>query len=278
MIKDSKRFFGIASALAILVNLILFLIFYIPNYILEADSTARDYASYFFTRLVEFILPTLSAVLIFIDSVGKSPRSALIGAIWLSLPRFIYLFPYYYLYETAYGSDWIESILISLLINLLIISIYWLHVVLIYLVILYSSQRLIKREIIGEYPKSYAEKIPDSALTEFNKRVSDRMLSEVRRDGIFNFDLTVTFAIMLGCIAEFVYRFVLECVDAISYLAEYAGTYRSEEIVYMIFSFAFIVLEVIIAHLLCCLTKKLVIKKCTEETPNEVKNDKSLEK
>lgn len=269
MQNNQKRLFRIAFGGLVLINLLLFLIFYIPNYILEASSIAWDYFNHFLTRLFEFILPAISAVLLFVGAKNGSTRQALISAIWLSLPRFIYLFPYYYLYETAYGSDWIESITISFLINILVIALYWAHLVALYLIMLCSARSMIKRTIITEYPKAYAEKIPKDALPEFNKRIYSELSREMKRDGIFNLDLTVSFAIMLGCIAEFVYRLALECVDAISFLIEYAGTYRTDEIIYMIFSFAFILLEALIAYVLCCLVKRIAVKQLYEKDAEE---------
>ncbi len=272
MQNNQKRLFRIAFGGLVLINLLLFLIFYIPNYILEASSIAWDYFNHFLTRLFEFILPALSAVLLFVGAKNGNTRQALISAIWLSLPRFIYLFPYYYLYETAYGSDWIESITISFLINILVIALYWAHLVALYLIMLCSARSMIKKTIITEYPKVYAEKIPKDALPEFNKRIYSELSREMKRDGIFNLDLTVSFAIMLGCIAEFVYRLVLECVDAVSFLIEYAGTYRTDEIIYMIFSFAFILIEALIAYVLCCLVKKIAVKQLYEKDAKESEN------
>ena len=261
MIKNKNKFFGMSALVAVLINLILFLMFYIPNYILEAESVAWDYFDYFFTELFEFVLPLMSATLMLVGAASGELKPTFLHALWLSLPRFIYLFPYYYLRETAYGSDWIESVTISAIFSTFLITVYWLQVMALFAIMLFASKHFIKRAVIGEFPKNYAEKVPEEARKAVDKRIFAELQAEMRRDGLFNFDLTVTFAILLASAAEFFYSIIFEIIDAIEYFVEYAGSYRNEEIWYIVFCFAFILIEMLLGHIICYFLKKITVKK-----------------
>lgn len=256
-----RAFVGLVCA----VNFLLFLLFYIPNYVLFVKNDAWYYFYTFFTRLIEFLLPALSATLLFVKSTEQSTKRLFIFGVWLTLPRFIYYFPYYYLYETAYGSDWIESILYSLLTNLILLSVYFIHIMGLYFIMSLFARRTVKREIIAENPQYAKADLSRQDASRLDKIMQLRLSEEMTRKGIFNFDLTVSFSILLGCIAEFVYQLIFECVDAVGYLVEYAGSYRTGEIIYMVCSFAFILVELVAAHVVCCLFKRLILSAVSNE-------------
>lgn len=253
------------TGLVCAVNLLLFLLFYIPRYVLFVENDAWYYFYTFFTRLIEFLLPTLSATLLFVKSTEQSTGRLFVYGAWFTIPRFIYYFPYYYLYETAYGSDWIESILYSLLTNLVLLPIYFLHIMGLYFIMSLFARRTVKREVIAknpQYGKADLSRREDARLGEM---VRLRLYDDMAREGMFNFDLTASFSILLGCIAEFVYRLIFECVDAVGYLIEYAGSYRTREIIYMVCSFTFILVELVAAYIIAYLFKRLLTLPQTEE-------------
>ncbi len=111
--------FGVLSA----TGFVIFLFFYIPNYVTSSQAIVYDYIYFYLNEIYDFIFPVISASLIFTLYKGHSPKKAILPALLLGASKFLHLFIYQYLYHTAWGNDWSESIFNSLLDNLAIVLI-----------------------------------------------------------------------------------------------------------------------------------------------------------
>lgn len=242
----TKRTIWICSAILSLINLALFLIFFLPYYKFDVESVEWDYCQYFLTFAIEFLLPTLSAAAVFKYAYGRSKSSALLPALYLSLPRVIYLFPYYYLYMTAYGNDWIESITLSFFVSLAGLAVTWIRILAFTAVIYFAAKFVINR-------KNAVSPEEKSSLT------INALLAGESASSPFNLATPLTFGVFAMAALQFLIYTVIEIVDVIVFLAEIDyGTFRPSELIYTIAKFSAIFIMLFISHLLSyLLIKKL---------------------
>lgn len=262
--KSSKKLYGISAAVLCAVNLILFLMFYIPIYVLELGSEGWDYFRYFFTEAVEFIIPPLASAVLFFGAVRDGTRSVLLRAAVLSLPRLVYIFPYYYLYETAYGNDWIESIFLSFLISIAGIIVMWLHLIVLLAVIYLTARALIVRELLSALPPLKREKANKELRLTLNENAVKALPTRLSDKGLFNLTLPCVAGVFAACFLEFIISMLTEIGYIISHLAEY-GSFRSSELVYTISKFILIFLLLFTAHALCYGLLKLLTEEKNDD-------------
>ncbi len=260
---SSKRLYGISAAILCCANLVLYLIFHIPIYVLEVSSEAWDYFRYLFTAAVEFLMPPLAAALIFFGAVRDGAHTVFSRAAVLALPRAIYLLPYYYLYETAYGYSWSESLFLTFAISGLGIIITWLHITVLFAVAYLTARRIVVKRLFSELPpinkdkknKELMRSLNGKAVTELPHRLGDR--------GILDLSLPIVAGIFSICFLEFIISAVTELSDVISHLAEY-GNFLVGEFVYIMAKFLLIFILLFIAHAICYGLLKRLTKENTE--------------
>ena len=234
--QQTKRWIGIFSVILSLVNLALFLIFFLPYYKYEVESEAWDYCQYFITFAAEFLLPTLAAVTVFYCAEGKNKKSALLPALYLSLPRVIYLLPYYYLYMTAYGNDWLESITLSFLVSVAGLAVMWIRILVFAAVIHYAAI------FVGEKTGEQAPQQKNLTQIDLTERLSSSP---------FNLSKPVTAGIFAMAALQFVIYTVTEIIDIVVFLVEIDyGTFRPSELIYTISKFTVIFVMLFISHVL----------------------------
>ena len=71
-------------------------------------------------------------------------------------------------------------------------------------------------------------------------------------------------------VGQFIFAVAEEIKNAVDYLVEFAGNYRTGEIIYMTWCFVFILVELVISHIVCHYIKNRLMKaakskKFTEE-------------
>jgi hypothetical protein len=226
------RLRGLATMLMI-ASFLAFLAFYIPNYIIYDGITkfvpeGLYYFYTFFGELVSFLLVPLSvSFILYRYSVGGSARSLILPALALAATKCVYNLPYYYLYETAYGSDWMESTTASLLLNLLYVT-------------LDLAIILLLTWVAAKIVCALAKRKRDDADDE--PRIT--MLNTPEYKALFTVSLIT-----------FIYKMVFEVIDIAAHLAEF-GSFRSSELLYVVLRLVFFVILLLVSYILQALLYK----------------------
>ena len=175
----------------------------------------------------------------------------LTGALAIAAAKIIYSLPYYYLYFLSIGYDSIDGIPLYTLSALLAVIFEWAKLLLFFTLIYLTSRRHIMRELILTLPKAHQKKPTEKEKQVLHASADARLAGELTLGGVLNFDAPVTLSIFLASVGQFVYALSVEIKNAVDYLTEFAGNYRTGEIIYMTFCFVFVVAELIISHLVC---------------------------
>ncbi len=238
--------------------ILLFAAFYVTDYLTSVMIVEIGDALYYIihalTSILEYCLPLLSAVTVLVISLEKLGRAA-VSSLLLALPRFFYLLPYYYLYEIAYGNDSFESLGLSMLISAGLIALLWGHIFLLYSVMRYFILRGISRSLGEELPPM--RKRAEGERKELLLRAKDNFGEALGVRSVLDLSVPVISGIFAAAFLDFLFALIVECINAASYLIEYAGSYTPEEIGLMTASFLFILLRLILAHIFAVLIKKL---------------------
>ena len=257
MEKELKRSLTRTFLIYLALYFALFLLFYIPNYLIEDYAYIVgnfEYVRHFFAMLLEFLLGASGAVVLFsvlIRHGGVTTSRAIWGAATVASARVIYSLPYYYLYFLSLGYDSIDGIPLYTLSALIAVILEWVKTLGLFAAVYFVARRGVMGELIKTLPVSHRKK-PTEKERRALHTAADLALSErlVTKNPV-NLDIPVTLGVFLASAGQFILSLVLEIKNAADYLTEYAGNYRTDEIVYMTVSFIFLVAELIISHLLC---------------------------
>lgn len=218
-----KKLIGRASLILSAINLVLFLISFVPIYVMEIEELpqAYTYAIMYSTEIAGWLLPCVSATLLGVILTRYALRDALINGIFLTLTNLVYTVPYYYLIGIAYGLDSIESILLSMGVSLAYLGLFYAHTML----LLFALKYLLYRE------KGNGASLCDGTLLDLSCPAT-----------------VAVFAVSLG---EFAIRVIIELWQTVSYFIEYAGDYRGDDILYMVIRFLFLLAMLFVSHAIC---------------------------
>lgn len=208
-------------ALLLILNTLSFWVFYIPNYILEYEPRALSYFRLLFGELIGFLIIPLSSTLVYyLYASGKSSASLILPSLALAATKCVLNLPYYYLFETALGGDWTESVLFSLGMNALILAL---------------DTALIL------------------ALSVGGVHLSARFAGKKDKNSFFELRLTEDWsaravtvsapehkAFFLIALVSFVINIAYEIFDIVNHLEIY-GSFRQSEINFIVFKFVFFI-------------------------------------
>lgn len=210
-------------------TLLSFLVFYIPNYVMESEPMALTYFRLFFGEAVDFITLALSVTFIYQSYIaGKERLGLLLSSLALAAVKCVYNLPYYYLLETAIGYDWIESTRSSLLINLLVVAIDLAKILLL---------SLLAVKLSGVFSGAKDKAAHISAIKS-GSGDGVMMLAHPEQKAFFSVSLAIL-----------IYKLIFEIVDVISHLAEY-GSFRTSELIFIVSKLAFFVLLMLVSYIL----------------------------
>lgn len=208
------------------------LIFYIPNYVMESTPIALTYLHLFFAEFISFITVSLAVVYLYhLCIIGKPKYDLILSAVALGATGCIYNLPYYYLFETAVGYDWIESTLSSMLICSFIASLDALKMLLFTLIASKLSYRFSGKR----------ERNAHSALILKGDGKGVTMLERPEQKAFFGVSLGI-----------FLYSLIFEISDVVSHLVQY-GSFRNSELIYVVSKFVFLIILLISSYVLQCL-------------------------
>lgn len=206
------------------INLAAFLIYYISGYVLMNEAV--EYVRYFLSEAIDFALPVVTAALLAIAFAECGFRF-----VWLSiataLARLLYLVPSAYLQfieSQTMASD--EAILLALPISFAIAAIELLVVMLLVFIIYMVTDRLAKKRGI-----SYADATGEG-------------------HSAFDFSSPLSVAVFSVSATVFVVKLVLEIVDVVEFLSNYADSYQVGEVIYIAIKFIFLLAELLLTQAL----------------------------
>lgn len=222
----NKKFIRRSLFIFIIGYAVLFLLYY-TQYQLGLNSEIYEYIMYFYNQLLSFILPIISAMVMVVASARYGTSYAMKRGWALAVPIAIYTLPSYYISYTYAYYEVFSAILWALLFT--VIEIAFFHL-----------QALIAYFIIKKLTVCFGKK----------KRQGKDLMSLLSEGDLFDSTVPVTLSVFLCASLQFVIRLVIEIVNTAIFLHESYGTYRTDEIVYIAFTYCFLVFELFICHTL----------------------------
>lgn len=261
-----KCLFRFSVFLFAIANLITFLMFFIPFYVIQRNTDAYEYFRIFFTKFIEFSLPVIAVPLLIRIYSDNGSGKGLICAIFLALPKAIYLLPYYYLYHIAYGYDSVESIGLSALVTVFGIALNWGCMVLMLLLSRFLATKACRKKLTEKLPPNTRQNLTEEIKNSIKKDSSEQLLALDSPAKPFDFSHPWSLGLFGATFALFVVSVLREIVDTVSYLIDYAGYYRMEEIIYMTACYLFVLLELFGVYAISHAILKRIYKKDLQTT------------
>lgn len=233
-----KRLLPTAAALLSLVYFLSFIIYYLDTYIFARTSEPIRYIAELISKSTYILLPALAAMLsltvYMLSGIGKGLFSLGI----LTLPRFLYSIPVWYLYLLPEGFDSLESLgygaIISLFEEIIVYIISIAIAAIIYLVARFKGK---------------------------SKNVSRWLYTS----DAFDFSNALSFAFMVLASIVFVYFAVNDVISAVSFLAKY-NYYKPNEIIMIVVFFIFDIAMLFLHYFALFYIKGLALVKFGEKT------------
>lgn len=202
-----------------------FILIYLPS-LIETKSAVSYYTGYFGAKLISSATPVIAASILTLKAYGRGGGKRLLSALPFALSRVGYLLPYAFLIFSAEYEVYFATI-VSLLYTLLFVILTLAEITVYNTIILAFINRGFKKQKIA--PKFTAPPL--------------------------DLDAPITLGVLFTALCRFTVDTVLEIINTVEYLVEYAGTYQIGEIVYMVFSYIAILVFAIITHILACVIK-----------------------
>lgn len=269
---SNKKLCTITGISFIFFNLLMFCLFYIPNYVLMLNAEWIEYLRIFLSKFFEFLLPAVAATVLFLSYAADGLKKTIKRAICLSLPRIIYLLPYYYLYYIFNFYDSVESLTMSAFVSLFGAALLSGQILLLFLVIRIFARLPLLRKAKEALPINEQRSTPRDVLRALKKSADEEVLSSLSDKELFNFARPTSLGIFAAAFASFVINFVVEIFDTVVFIIDietsYSGNYYIEEIIYIIACYLFLAVELMACHAICCLIRNALNKneKENEET------------
>ena len=228
----TKGYFASAAGLLTCGYLISFIIYYLANYIYASD--ALSYVWMFFQRISYLLLPSLASVVMLAASPFVSGKKLLISAIPLSLARIIFFIPCFYLIFIVDGFDSVESLAFGLLLSLAEATVSYCISAIIF---------VIMNVVIN---KRGGKKSRESLIT---KRTT------------LDFEDPTALAFAVISFVCFLYFFISEIINTVSFFIDYAGSMTPPEIIFTVVSYIVDALIIFIYFYAMSFVKNLIISK-----------------
>ena len=152
----------------------------------------------------------------------------------LSLSRLFYMLPYSYLYFEYNGYDTLESITLALAAG----AFDFILTLAITLSLSFVAAFVLSRSADADAKDSF---------------------------GLFDFSRGPVRSAFVMALIIFIYNLIREIIVTVDYLIEYAGTYRVGEIVYMVFTYLFMLVSLVLMHIVGALLIRVFSRRLSTE-------------
>ncbi len=218
-----------------LINLLTFLVYYTVFYVFKNQATL--YIFYYFTELTASLLPVFAATALFTSHVKYGVNKSLLHALFFSLSWILNLFPYY-AYEYAYQRLNIDAVLaFAALHTFFMIIVIYIEITVLFFLMIFVTEKIAKKKY-GSFDKNIILK-----KTQFS-----------------DFGNPVTVGIFSASAAMFVYNIICEIIDTVSFLNDVQGYYETNEIIYIVFRYFFILALLFASHFISNFAKNKLTK------------------
>ena len=273
--KKSSKINILSMAAFALINLLSISLLLISRFVFNAnaafDTTVFNYAEIFINRFIEFALVPIAATIIYIGGANGTKKSAIVRAILFSLPRTIYLIPYYYCYYRAELYDTAESLVLSSIVTFFGVLLMFVQILIFHAVFIVATGIIIKRQLIRDLPPACRNDMPKNLNELINEKTKENLKFIPENRGVFDFNIPVTVGIFATVFLQFVISLLSEISTTASFLVSSSGNYGVDDIIYMTFSYVFILLELLSVHIICYSLKNLITKSQSEDVKDERK-------
>ena len=200
-----------------------FLVYYLCSYI--SSVTALAYVSDFTIRLTTALYPLMVAALLTVYAAREKASHCYLIAIPFSLVYALYLYPHSYIESFASGYYLGDDA-----------ALYALFETLFYVLALY-----VEIAILFTFITVVIKKVgTDGAKTKREKE--NALLLAMEEDEAKNLSRPCAIAFFGAAGIRFIYSLTLEIVETVRFLIRYAETFTLGEVLYMVFSYIFILL------------------------------------
>ena len=199
----------------------LFYCAYILQDSLRIDFAPLDYTRYFYLQALNFAAPRIAgAVLI---PIGRDLGTAYaMKKSWiLPLSTLIYSVPYYYFYYFYVTIDSLEAILFGLLNTLFDCVVFYLQSLVIYFAVRWLTRVIAKRKSDAKIYDLLSERSP------------------------FDLSRPLSIAVFITVGIKFLVMLIMEIITTVGYLLDFSGSYKIDEIVYILVSYVILLAELI---------------------------------
>ena len=177
-----------------------------------------SYVFFYFKEIVDFILPLIAAVALFVAYEAKGSSLLLLRAIPYSLTTVLFKFPYH-AFDYAYQGIEISGVMLFSALNTLLgTAVIYIRITVLCLLIRLVAERL---------KKSKAQQYSAALFAVTNPT---------------DLDAPINMGIAASAAATFIYGLVFEIIDTVKYLISYSGSYQISEIAYMTFRYFFLLI------------------------------------
>ena len=215
---NTKNKIRVLGALCALGYLLTFIIFYLPNYVLELPLAFNFTSVYLKDFVLSYLVPSLLCTALVVEYGVRGVRGALLKAIPLSLTYICFCVPNYYIELMSTGSyTTLDALLLVLIGSVLSLIVFYASITLLCLCCVSVCKR--RAKIFEEECPDFAKKCDTGSLFSIREPMNAGTLASV----------CVLFIIAVGG----------ELFDTVSYLVAYAGTYRIGEVIYICTRYVF---------------------------------------
>ena len=219
-------------------QILVFLIYYISNYLFS--NIALFYISQYLNLFFTTVMPVLISVNLLFSYLKKSKGRVFRDAAFYALTTLFYYLPYYYLDMFLGGLSTPAAITLALLISLLIaLLFYFVYVVLTFI-------------IIGIYNKKTKGMYGKSLIKSLGEREA------------FDFSEPLALGIFVATVPGFIYNVISELINTVHFLINFAGTFKFGEILYIMFTYLFIIAMLLIVPKIAFSVKRIILTNITE--------------
>ena len=253
----SKKIILTAAMSSVLLHLVIFLMYFIPYYVMESDISSQgleiyEYVRTFVSRFLEFSIPAVACAVVYFSDSSQKGGKAVLKCLYVVLGRLVYLLPYYYLWfmEISGGADSVEAIIMASLSSIFDLIFFWAYTVILYVLLRFVAKRIEYRKALNALTPQIREKLTKDDTNKLLISAKAKIDAYPEQSGVFDFSNALCAGLFATAFIQFLVCFVQEAITTVDYLKSYAGNYRAGEILYMIFSFLFIFASMLLTHMI----------------------------
>ena len=243
---NNKGFAKNSTIYIFFVYLASFLIYYLSEFIFF-DYDFISYVRIYTNKLTYLLVPIVCGLITLIVYTFSGTKKALLTLIPITLVRLVYYVPYFYLVFIYDNFDSLESLFFAFFLSLGEAAIVYLICIAVFILL----KSIIKKRMNDE--------------ADFENAITEKTQ--------LDFQNPVSFAFIAVSFLAFLYFFIYEIVNTISFIIQYSFSFTATEIIYTVLSYIFDILLLLIHYFALSYIKNIIIiKRCGDNLQQTNKN------